>query len=118
MSKINNLQKAENDVEIYNHGLKYMNNGQFSKAKQLFESKIHTYQDSAIINLGLGTALRKLKEYEEAKTYLLKSISINPKLFDGNYGMAVILDEQKNFLDSIEYYKKAIQLNPTQGKKT
>lgn len=77
----------------------------FSKSVELNPN----YAD-AIHNLGL--TYMKMGDLENAKKYLLESYAKNPKLYQSLIRLAQIEESQGNKEKALEYYTKAIELNP------
>lgn len=57
-----------------------------------------------------GTALNKLKRYQEAIEFYNKSIELNPTYSAVYNGKGIALSNLERYQEAIEYYSKAIEL--------
>ena len=62
-------------------------------------------------NMGL-MYYKYLNDYETAKEYFTKAISINPKYADGRYNLAMTVEAMGNKKEAINHYKETFTISP------
>ncbi|MBU0711979.1 tetratricopeptide repeat protein, partial [bacterium] len=53
-----------------------------------------------------------LEKYDEAKSFYLRAIELNPEYTDAYNNLGIVYKEQGNYSDAIECFQKAIAINP------
>ena len=93
----------------------YQNHGRFHEALRYYQMVLQLTPDSY---LGLGNIrglYLQLKMPSKATEYLQRSISLKPT-WVGYYNLGTAAYHMKRYADAIEFYKKAIELTPTDAR--
>ena len=69
------------------------------------------YKRQAYINL--GGILEQQERYEESLVWIRKALEINPDCHLSNYNMANSLRETGDVEQAIQYYRRAVEIQPT-----
>lgn len=72
--------------------------------------KYYPNEPRVVINIGAFYTL--LKDDQNALTYSLKAVSMNPKSFNANWNLGRLYDYMQKITEADEYYSKAMSLLP------
>lgn len=107
------LQSSQNDTELLKlAGLVYTNLEQWKKACGYFETVLKYSPEDATSTFYLAKCYEKLKDLISAKNYFQKVIELRPEYDDAYKSLCLVLIQQRNNADAIEYAERAIQLFP------
>lgn len=90
--------------------------GIYDLAKNYCQKAIHLSPKEASNYVFLGQALRDTGETSQAQKYLKQAADSFSKSELANMSYGQFLDEQKNFVSSYVYYKRAVLANPKNAK--
>jgi tetratricopeptide (TPR) repeat protein len=93
-------------------GLLALQRGEFTQAADYFERAIKGGGNLSSNYANLGLALRKLGRWAEAEKALLRSLEIDPQKVEALINLGHLCKENKNNDKALEYFKKALTLNP------
>jgi tetratricopeptide (TPR) repeat protein len=68
-------------------------------------------ESPAILNM-LGLSLQQIGNYEDAKTYYLKTIQLNPQHYAALNNLGIVCKTMEDFKNSEKYFLKALKLKP------
>ena len=96
-------------------GIDYYNNNEFEKARQYYESVIMDRNDDPAANFGLGSTAFQQKDYEVAMKGFETALGTdNDKLkSSAYYNMANILAHNQRLEESLTFFRKSLELNPS-----
>jgi tetratricopeptide (TPR) repeat protein len=94
-------------------GVSYIQNRQYDEARQTFAKMFGFSGDSAAAYLFCGRILFRLEFTAVAKEYVLKAISIDPKLPMAHYLLGELYLYQAETDQAIAQFEQEIQLNPS-----
>ncbi len=82
---------------------------QYEEAKELLEASLKLNSNSDKTHYLLGATYLKLKNYDEAKTHLLKAIEIKPSSTYYDF-LSQIAWKDENYLEAVNLHKKAYDI--------
>ena len=96
-------------------GIDYYNNNEFEKARQYYESVIMDRNDDPAANFGLGSTAFQQQDYASAMKGFETALGTdNDKLkSSAYYNMANILAQNKRLEESLAFFRKSLELNPS-----
>ncbi|MGE5458608.1 MAG: tetratricopeptide repeat protein [Methanococcaceae archaeon] len=108
---VTELAKWNAEAYIRLGGL-YFDNKKYSEAAQLLEEAVTSFPDNFPINLILGLSFSQLNDYQKAKTFLGKAVSLNSKDITALSAYGYTLNQLKQPEEAINYIKQALQIDP------
>ena len=96
-------------------GIDHYNNNEFEKARQYYESILIDRNDDPAANYGLGTAAFQQQDYAAAMKGFETALGTdNDKLkSSAYYNMANILAQNQRLEESLAFFRKSLELNPS-----
>ena len=96
-------------------GIDYYNNNEFEKARQYYESILIDRNDDPATNFGLGATAFQQEDYAAAMKGFETALGTdNDKLkSSAYYNMANILAQNKRLEESLAFFRKSLELNPS-----
>ena len=96
-------------------GIDHYNNNEFEKARQYYESILIDRNDDSAANFGLGATAFQQQDYAAAMKGFETALGTdNDKLkSSAYYNMANILAQNKRLEESLEFFRKSLELNPS-----
>jgi protein O-GlcNAc transferase len=104
------------DIEIakqlFLDGLNLIQNKEFEKAEKRFLKSLELIADRESVLNNLSSAQIKLEKYQDAKKSAARVIELNKNNAVAWMNLGVIEQELNNFETSINYFNKAIEIDP------
>ena len=96
-------------------GIDHYNNNEFEKARQYYESILIDRNDDPAANFGLGSTAFQQQDYAAAmKGFEIALGTDNDKLkSSAYYNMANILAQNQRLEESLAFFRKSLELNPS-----
>jgi len=96
-------------------GIDHYNNNEFEKARQYYESILIDRNDDPAANFGLGSTAFQQQDYASAMKGFETALGTdNDKLkSSAYYNMANILAQNKRLEESLAFFRKSLELNPS-----
>ena len=94
-----------------NLGLLYKEYNKFHEAEEYYLKAIQLRSSSAIAHLNLGACYREKKQLDKARYHTEIAIKIDSKLQNSYINLATIYKEKGDYIKSITYAKKELNLN-------
>jgi len=96
-------------------GIDHYNNNEFEKARQYYESILIDRNDDPAANFGLGATAFQQQDYAAAMKGFETALGTdNDKLkSSAYYNMANILAQNKRLEESLDFFRKSLELNPS-----
>ena len=96
-------------------GIDYYNNNEFEKARQYYESILIDRNDDPATNFGLGATAFQQEDYAAAMKGFETALGTdNDKLkSSAYYNMANILAHNQRLEESLTFFRKSLELNPS-----
>jgi hypothetical protein len=96
-------------------GIDHYNNNEFEKARQYYESILIDSNDDPAANFGLGSTAFQQQDYAAAMKGFETALGTdNDKLkSSAYYNMANILAQNKRLEESLAFFRKSLELNPS-----
>ncbi|MCS5634530.1 MAG: tetratricopeptide repeat protein [Candidatus Marinimicrobia bacterium] len=96
-------------------GIDYYNNNEFEKARQYYESILIDRNDDPAANFGLGATAFQQQDYAAAMKGFETALGTdNDKLkSSAYYNMANILAQNQRLEESLAFFRKSLELNPS-----
>ena len=96
-------------------GIDYYNNNEFKKARQYYESILIDRNDDPATNFGLGATAFQQQDYAAAMKGFETALGTdNDKLkSSAYYNMANILAHNQRLEESLTFFRKSLELNPS-----
>ena len=96
-------------------GIDHYNNNEFEKARQYYESILIDSNDDPAANFGLGSTAFQQQDYAAAmKGFEIALGTDNDKLkSSAYYNMANILAQNQRLDESLAFFRKSLELNPS-----
>ena len=96
-------------------GIDHYNNNEFEKARQYYESILIDRNDDPAANFGLGSTAFQQQDYATAMKGFETALGTdNDKLkSSAYYNMANILAQNKRLEESLAFFRKSLELNPS-----
>ena len=96
-------------------GIDYYNNNEFKKARQYYESILIDRNDDPATNFGLGATAFQQEDYAAAMKGFETALGTdNDKLkSSAYYNMANILAHNQRLEESLTFFRKSLELNPS-----
>ncbi|GAB6030275.1 hypothetical protein CHUAL_005950 [Chamberlinius hualienensis] len=90
-----------------------MDQGKLEEAFQHFEKLMDCKDDKNMCAYccHMGTALCKMKKYEDSLVYYKKAIAIDPKFNTAHSNLAIVLEELNDFENAVKHHKISIELD-------
>ncbi len=86
--------------------------GQLQQTEAMAKSLLRQYkQDPALLNI-LGLCQQQMGRYEEALGNFRKLLSVNPRIPEVQFNLAILFSQLGKTKEAITCYQKALQLNP------
>ncbi len=99
-------------AQLLKTGKDRLKTGDYQTARDVFEQAVRQNNSSFEAHLGFGTAFFFLREDENAERELKNVIELNPKSSDAYSLLGEIYYRKDDFEKAIEYWGKAVELNP------
>lgn len=97
--------------ESFAVAIEYHKNNNLKKAWELYHQLIDKNPNNYLVLGNIGLLSIQLEKYDTAVNYLLKSIKLNSKYFQGYNNLGKVFFLLKNIKESINNFKIAIKLN-------
>ena len=96
-------------------GIDYYNNNEFEKARQYYESVIMDRNDDPAANFGLGSTAFQQQDYAAAMKSFETALGTdnNELKSSAYYNMANILAQNQRLEESLAFFRKSLELNPS-----
>ena len=96
-------------------GIDYYNNNEFEKARQYYESVIMDRNDDPAANFGLGSTAFQQQDYAAAMKGFETVLGTdnNELKSSAYYNMANILAQNERLEESLAFFRKSLELNPS-----
>ena len=96
-------------------GIDYYNNNEFEKARQYYESVIMDRNDDPAANFGLGSTAFQQQDYAAAMKGFETALGTdnNELKSSAYYNMANILAQNERLEESLAFFRKSLELNPS-----
>ncbi len=104
-----NVEKAK---ELFEDGLNLIQNKKFEQAEEKFLKSLQLIPDRESVLNNLSSAQIKLGKYQEAKNSAKRVIELNLNNAVAWMNLGVIEQELGSFEISLNYFNKAIEINP------
>tara|TARA_B100001996_G_scaffold375726_1_gene356062 strand:- start:5 stop:1456 length:1452 start_codon:yes stop_codon:yes gene_type:complete len=100
------------NVNIFKTAVLHHSKGNFSKAKEIYETLLQTNPNDLAVLQNYGTLLSQIKEFKKAEDVFKKCLKIKPEdpMLLYNYGK--LFHDQKFFEEAIKFYEKSFEINP------
>ena len=102
-------RKARSDFERGNTALQH---GEYSKAKEKYESAIAEYPDFALAHHNLAVAALNLKDVQRARDEFHAAAKSDPQMTSAYQNLGVLEIQQQNITDALDPLQTANRLNP------
>jgi tetratricopeptide (TPR) repeat protein len=99
-------------LEMGRVGAMYYQQGNFDKARTIFEGLVELDPESANAHSALGGLLTLQQEDEDAIRHLSRAIELNPSQIAPYVNLGEIYIRQQKIEDAVANLKKAIELDP------
>jgi tetratricopeptide (TPR) repeat protein len=99
-------------AEMGRVGAMYYQQGNFDKARTIFEGLVELDPDSANAHSALGGLLTLQQDDEKAVAHLNRAVEINPSQIAPYVNLGEIYIRQQKIEDAVANLKKAIELDP------
>ncbi len=108
------LQLEPNDAETqYQAGNAYVRRGEFDEGIRCYQRTRELNPEyAASVNASLGFAHAAKGDQDQAMTYYLTALAVNPQFGDVHYNLAVIYDGRGEAENAIRHYRSAIASQP------
>ena len=96
-------------------GIDYYNNNEFEKARQYYESVIIDRNDDPAANFGLGSTAFQQQDYAAAMKGFETALGTDNSELKSSayYNMANILAQNQRLEESLAFFRKSLELNPS-----
>ena len=96
-------------------GIDYYNNNEFEKAREYYESVIMDRNDDPAANFGLGSTAFQQQDYAVAMKGFETALGTdnNELKSSAYYNMANILAQNERLEESLAFFRKSLELNPS-----
>ena len=96
-------------------GIDYYNNNEFEKARQYYESILIDRNDDPAANFGLGATAFQQQDYAAAMKGFETALGTdnNELKSSAYYNMANILAQNERLEESLAFFRKSLELNPS-----
>ena len=96
-------------------GIDYYNNNEFEKARQYYESILIDRNDDPAANFGLGSTAFQQQDYAAAMKGFETALGTdnNELKSSAYYNMANILAQNQRLEESLAFFRKSLELNPS-----
>jgi hypothetical protein len=96
-------------------GIDYYNNNEFEKARQYYESVLMNRNDDPAANFGLGSTAFQQQDYAAAMKGFETALGTdnNELKSSAYYNMANILAQNQRLEESLAFFRKSLELNPS-----
>ncbi len=96
-------------------GIDHYNNNEFEKARQYYESVIMDRNDDPAANFGLGSTAFQQQDYAAAMKGFETALGTdnNELKSSAYYNMANILAQNERLEESLAFFRKSLELNPS-----
>ena len=100
----------------YREGNKYLEQKQYKKAVEFFESKLKTNANDPVLHNQLGFAYSKLKKYGKAIEHYKKAIELKPDYPEAHYNLGIVYKNRLRFEEALKEFDQAIKARPNYAK--
>ena len=104
--------KIEEAKHLFELGLYFFEEEDFSKAEERFKEALRLAPDRASILVNLSATLIQLGKWEECEKACQKILSIEPSNYDALLNLSVCLSKTGYELQALEYLDQAIAIDP------
>ncbi len=104
--------KASPGDKAFKKGNDEFQKGNFSEAEKAYREAISLEPKEPIYLYNLSITLIRQNKDDEALTYLLKMLEIQPNSYSANKAIAEIYSRKSNYEEAGKYYKKAVEISP------
>jgi TolA-binding protein len=98
----------------YEKAVKFGNQGNHAQAIDHLQRALVGYPDYVLAWNALGVQYLRLKQFDEAAKCFNKVIGKNPKYFDSQFNLGLVMIEDKNYAGAIAEFNKAIDIDSSQ----
>jgi Flp pilus assembly protein TadD len=85
--------------------------GRYADAERLLSRAVQLVPEQAAPKHFLGRALLQEGENQQAQSYLLQAVAMDPTVWDYHYWLAVSFEQSGNMPGARAEYQRALQLN-------
>jgi tetratricopeptide (TPR) repeat protein len=96
---------------LYNCGNTNLMDGRYADAERLLSRAVQLVPEQAAPKHFLGRALLQEGENQQAQSYLLQAVAMDPTVWDYHYWLAVSFEHSGNMQAARTEYQRALQLN-------
>lgn len=82
------------------------------RAVKYYEMYLRRNPDNADVNVDLGVVFFELKQYDKAKSRMLKGISLNPRHQIAHFNIGVVNSAEQKLDSAKIWWKRAVDINP------
>ncbi len=104
LDKLSNTYKNNKKIEIL-RAESYLRNNKLNKALSINKEIIKKYKNDLSILNNIGYILRGMENYDEAKKYFKKIISVDPEHINANVNLGLVLLAEKSFKKGWKHYE-------------
>lgn len=97
---------------FFREGNQRLQKEQFRQAVPLYQKSVRLRPESAEAHSNLGTALRLLRRFPDARRHLEKAVALNPNLMPPHFGLGLLHLDQGQAREAIEHFRSAVSLQP------
>lgn len=90
----------------------HMQRGEYQEAREIYNEILSRDFDNAKAYNKLGVILAREQKTEQAKTYFMKALELNPRLSSAASNLGNVYFEARDLKNAKKYYEKAITLDP------
>jgi predicted O-linked N-acetylglucosamine transferase (SPINDLY family) len=106
-----NTVEALKNNPVLHLGNLYLQQGYTAQAETCYRYLLYFYPDDVDLNINMGFVLIELDQYDEAESYLLRSVSFDREKADAHYLLGLIHQKKGNIKESVEYCQLALNTN-------
>ena len=100
---------------IYNWGVALFDKGDIPGAIEQYTRAVTLKVDFALGHNGLGNALLKANQTEQARHHYARAVHYRPDYADARYNLANVLRQTGQVDDAIRHYQRVIEIEPNHG---
>jgi tetratricopeptide (TPR) repeat protein len=97
----------------YAQGLRMTQTNKVDESIALYKRAIAIYPDDPDFQINLGVALEDKGNYKEAETVLNHALTLAPQNWTVPYNLGNVMYMQKKYQDCVNFWSKALTMNPT-----
>lgn len=87
--------------------------GLYEQAILTYKSYLELHPDDADARIDMGVCYFQLRDFENAKTEMLKALEYSPKHQIGHLNLGVVSLSAGNLAESKDWFRKAVEIDPT-----